>query len=818
MKSDEPTTAAIFPQRLRFRRTLLATALLSTAAFLLLPFLSARSAMAASPAFVQVATGTSALNGIACPSASTCVAVGQNSSGQGAFVVATNGVPGAATVVPGVKYFFNVACRAAKCEAVGRASGGNGVIVSISDGIQGAVQVVPEDLRNVACPTATLCLAIGQTTRGEAVVLPIADGVPGADQIVPAIYELSGISCASATVCIAVGDTLNGQGAFFPITDGTAGLVRSVTDTTTLSSIACPTATLCQAVGSDRYEKGVVVPIADGNPGLAREVLGTSRLGGVACLSASNCQAVGSNPTQTGYHAAVVPITNGTAGAPVVVRDAPFVSGVACPAVTSCLAAGVDNYNEGVIIAIDPTGTIPAPGFTFPADRQGSIDTYQPMTWSTTPQAQGYIVLVGMTENAADLVNSGILPASQSSLALPALPAGPTLHATLFVKVAGVWSNYQRITFTARPGKVLFTFPLDGQTNVDTSQAFAWSTTPESGGYRLIIGTSPLGSDLYARNVGFDDRASVEMADLPAGRILYATIYTGHDREFSRYQTISFTAARPNAFPVNGQQNVDTTKPFSWPGISNAQAYYLLVGTTKYGRDLVDSGVLAASKSRLYVPALPTGRDLYFTLFTEVGGTWSYQAITFTAEPGKAIFTYPTNGQAILSQNRRSIWTPAPRGGAYIVVVGTTRYGHDVANSGTLGSDIYAYNVPVAMPLGRVLYATVLTMVDGAWARFDEVSFAVLPAHATLDAPVDGAIDVTTPGEFSWSMVPGAQGYSLVVGTSRFGSNLVSSGVLSPTQNWFAVPSLPPSQLLHATLLTLINGVWNFQAITFTTS
>ncbi len=54
----------------------------------------------------QVVPGTAFLDGVACPNATTCEAVGQNGSNppQGVVVPITNGTPGTAQVVSGTQF------------------------------------------------------------------------------------------------------------------------------------------------------------------------------------------------------------------------------------------------------------------------------------------------------------------------------------------------------------------------------------------------------------------------------------------------------------------------------------------------------------------------------------------------------------------------------------------------------------------------------------------------------------------------------------------------------------------------------------------
>ncbi|MGI8559439.1 MAG: S8 family peptidase [Solirubrobacteraceae bacterium] len=87
--------------------------------------------------------------------------------------------------------------------------------------------------------------------------------------------------------------------------------------------------------------------------------------------------------------------------------------------------------------------------FTYPTNGQTNVDTTKPFTWSTAPAAQGYYLTVGTTKGGYDVVNSGPIPASQSSYNVPAMPAGQTLYATLYTELNGNYNNYQQITFTA---------------------------------------------------------------------------------------------------------------------------------------------------------------------------------------------------------------------------------------------------------------------------------------------------------------------------------------------------------------------------------
>ncbi|MDQ1417718.1 MAG: hypothetical protein QOF81_3331, partial [Acidimicrobiaceae bacterium] len=280
------------------------------------------------------------------------------------------------------------------------------------------------------------------------------------------------------------------------------------------------------------------------------------------------------------------------------------------------------------------TLTVTQAQFTYPTDGQARVDTSQPFNWSTVSGAQGFVVIIGTTPYGAQLAYSGVLAATTTSFDVSALPSGPTLYATLFTELNGSWGSYQAISFTAAPGLATFTYPLDGQAGVDPTRPLTWSPAPGAQGYIVVVGTRPQGTDLANSGVLPPGQLTYTAPVLPARQTLYATVLTKIHGSFSRYQSITFTTgplAATFTSPTNGQQTISTPTRFSWNTIARAQQYYLVVGTTQFGHDLVDSGLLPPAVSSLTVPKLPKARPLYATILTEVAGNWTYQAAIFTA-------------------------------------------------------------------------------------------------------------------------------------------------------------------------------------------
>jgi hypothetical protein len=175
-------------------------------------------------------------------------------------------------------------------------------------------------------------------------------------------------------------------------------------------------------------------------------------------------------------------------------------------------------------------------------------------------------------------------------------------------------------------------------------------------------------------------------------------------------------------YPRNGQAGVDPTKAFTWTAIRNADSYDLTVGTTPYGTNLVNSGIIAPTRSTYATPVLPGGKTLYATLYTEVNGTWGrHQSITFTTGPAMAVLTNPVNGQSNVVTPAAFTWTTVSAAQNYDLTVGTTLYGTSLVNSGIIATTRSTYTTPV-LPGGKTLYATLYTEINNKWV-YQEVAF-----------------------------------------------------------------------------------------------
>jgi hypothetical protein len=289
------------------------------------------------------ATGSD-LDGVSCPSASMCIAVGEYVSGGDSdlpmLAERWNGKawaiqPTASSNAAGLA----VSCiSASACTAVGEKVTKAGVGVTLAERWNGkawTVQATPNprgvngsDLEGVSCTSASACTATGSygVPGGGLTLAERWNGTKWVIQATPnpsgdANLVLAGVSCISASACIAVG-------SYFDMPEGPGGTLAEHWNGTTwtsqpipnppgndgdgnadggVSGVSCTSASACTTVGAYYNNNSAVVTLAEHWNGKAWRIQHTPNpsgssnigLGQVSCTSASACIAVGSSTTGT---------------------------------------------------------------------------------------------------------------------------------------------------------------------------------------------------------------------------------------------------------------------------------------------------------------------------------------------------------------------------------------------------------------------------------------------------------------------------------------------------------------------------------------
>lgn len=450
--------------------------------------------------------------------------------------------------------------------------------------------------------------------------------------------------------------------------------------------------------------------------------------------------------------------------------------------------------------------------FVYPRDGAQYVDSRIAFSWTAVAEAQAYYLKIGTTLGGNDILNSGVLTTQATSYQVSKiLPPGQTLYGRISTEINDRWWSSD-ISFVALPRPATFLYPTNGADGVDTRQPFRWTSVTGADGYYLKIGTTPGAANLVDSFELASSVTSYAVPGLPVGQTLYARIWTKARDTWILYSDVSFrAAARPATFvyPQNGAQYVDQRTPLSWTAVAGAEAYYLRIGTTAGGQDVVNSGTLASTVTT-YMPsqAMPGSRTLYARISTKSNGIWWPSDITFQALPRPASLTYPLNGSLYVDTRRPFTWNDQPGAQAYYLKIGTAAGGQDLFNSGELAAGTTSCAIP-ALPTGQTLYARLWTKGCNAWLIYTDVSFQAVARPATFIYPQNGShyVDQRTP--FSWTAIAGAQAYYLKIGTAQGAEDVLNTGSLASTRTSFALTApLPVGQTLYARISTKLSDRW----------
>jgi hypothetical protein len=335
------------------------------------------------------------LLGVSCSSPSACTAVGTSSGSSNPFDGNTfstlaerwNGHKWSPQITSNAArggVLSDVACpQASSCIAVGLGFAASGTVITLGQkwgGTEWSAQptVSPPgargaELPGLSCKSSSSCVAVGYaadpSSHPQGTLAEFWDGttwriVPTPNPAGAAGSGLNGVSCTSPSACVAVGTAFDSSGnSLGTLTERWDGTRWSILPTPTsnssgafLNAVSCTSPNACTAVGNSAA--GVVMAERwNGKswsiqPMPAPADAASSFLNGVSCTSAKACTAVGTWFDSSGNDAGTVAERwNGTAWvlepSPGSHRPNYFLGAVSCTSASACTAVG--NTDTGLL-------------------------------------------------------------------------------------------------------------------------------------------------------------------------------------------------------------------------------------------------------------------------------------------------------------------------------------------------------------------------------------------------------------------------------------------------------------------------------------
>jgi hypothetical protein len=346
----------------------------------------------------NLGTSRNILQGVSCPSAAFCMAVGYYYAGlriPRGLIESWDGTRWSVVPSPrpgGDEVLNGVTCTSATaCMAVGffgnAAKNLSETLVESWDGTRWSV--VPSanritsagggnTLAAISCASATACLAVGSFSAGSPHIKSLFESWDGTRwSLVPGSSPgsnpvLDSISCISAVACTAAGTYYkrasgvvssnlieSWDGARWSVVPNPDGAGYNG-----LSGVSCTSATACMAVGSVDLSTGSVTLIESWN-GTHWSIVpspnqaGDNQLSGVSCTSAATCTAVGYYIPKAATAKTLIESWNGTHWSLVPSPNPannPVLNSISCVSMVACTAAGF-RFSSGVYQTLTESGS-----------------------------------------------------------------------------------------------------------------------------------------------------------------------------------------------------------------------------------------------------------------------------------------------------------------------------------------------------------------------------------------------------------------------------------------------------------------------------
>ena len=345
--------------------------------------------------------------------------------------------------------------------------------------------------------------------------------------------------------------------------------------------------------------------------------------------------------------------------------------------------------------------------------------------WYPVAGAQ-YWLDIGSVQGGHDYYSSGNLSTVLSqAIANNTLPTnGSPVWARLYWLQNGNWQFADSSYFSfGSSAKGVITSPANNSTLTGGSVTFNWSAAAGATGYWVDAGSTAGAHDYYSSgNLG--NVLTTTVSGLPTnGSTVFVTLYTLQNGNWlsNAYTYTAFSLAASSGVlttPTPGTTLTSGTVTFGWTAGSGASAYWMDIGSTAGAHDYYSSGNMGNVLTTT-VSGLPTdGSQIYVTLYSLIGATWSGNAYTYfalNATGGLAQMTSPSNNAVLSGNSVTFTWSSDANATGYWVDVSLVGPGgNDLDSSGNLGTVLTETinNLPAN---GGTVYVTLYSLVGGQW-------------------------------------------------------------------------------------------------------
>jgi gliding motility-associated-like protein len=433
---------------------------------------------------------------------------------------------------------------------------------------------------------------------------------------------------------------------------------------------------------------------------------------------------------------------------------------------------------------------------TSPTNGSTAVALNEVLTWTENFGACGYYLNVGTTPGGTDILNnvqventnsytfgSNLPPNQQVYVTItPYFASGNVLNCTEEVFTTG--TNINPLTCTT------LNTPIDGASNVAVDTNISWNAISGATGYNLTLATTSGGIDILD-NVDVGNITTYNPPlNFPQGTTIYVTVtpYDGSGNATGcTEERFTVESLLPNcttlSLPVNGASGISISSDVSWNAVTNATGYFISIGTTSGGTDIVNNQDVGNATTYNPVSDFPDDTDIFVTItpYNRAGSALGCSEESFRTEtviPNCTTLSLPVNGATWISISSDVSWNAVTSATGYFISIGTTSGGTDIVNNQDMGNAT-TYNPASDFPDDTDIFVTITPYnTAGSALGCSEESFrteTVTPNCTTLSLPVNGATGISISSDVSWNAVTNATGYFISIGTTSGGTDIVNN-------------------------------------------
>ncbi|MCW5515237.1 T9SS type B sorting domain-containing protein [Muriicola sp. Z0-33] len=232
--------------------------------------------------------------------------------------------------------------------------------------------------------------------------------------------------------------------------------------------------------------------------------------------------------------------------------------------------------------------------------------------------------------------------------------------------------------------------------------------------------------------------------------------------------------------PVDGEANVPVTTFISWAAVPTATKYFVTIGSSPGGTDVLDNSDLGPDLNYTPPSGLLPNTTYYITIVpnNNTGDAIGCTEESFTtgdasAIPGCATLLSPLDGSYGVAPESNITWAPQAAAAGYLLTIGTSSGGTDILDNFDAGN-VTTYNLPTDLPLFQRIYVTITPYNSaGDTASCSEVSFRTRgnnpPMCTEIIDPIDGGQFVSVTANITWIRDFNASGYRMTIWEKAIG-------------------------------------------------